>query len=620
MVPGAPAGNAVPRWWLHGQPAAEYAASTMETRSGNTLGSATGRPDDRPLQLVVIDPELTRIVPLVTGTASSPSFAGESGGNIVSDGVRIGRARNTDVQLPDDRVSEQHAVIHLGPDGPEIEDLGSTNGTLVGNDLIRGRRVRLPFGESVRLGSCILLVRRAPPPPRQRRIWPHHYFVARVEEECMRAKEADAARVRPGFAVVRLRIPLAPDRIASEIAPLLTIGDLAASFGGDDYELLLIPSSLDEANRRARDILRKLGSTHARAGAAHFPADGRTSEELIGRTSERFHEAVPLSPAIIESAGTEMRDLYRLATRVAESQAESVLLLGETGCGKEVLARHIHLSSARASGPFLKVNCAALPANLLESELFGHERGAFTGAEKLKKGLFESATGGTLLLDEIGELPPSSQAALLRALQEREIQRLGSTSAIRVDVRVIAATNRDLADEVKARSFRPDLYYRLNAFPMRIPPLRDRRAEIAPLSAAFVAEVCRRENIPAMQIAAAALALLESYSWPGNVRELRNVIERSVILCASGVIEPEDLGLPADLEAVDVGSSSGDSESASTAIEDMPHAQAREVVVEALIRNGCVKMQAARQLGIRKQRLLELMDKLDLPRPRAAPK
>jgi formate hydrogenlyase transcriptional activator len=221
----------------------------------------------------------------------------------------------------------------------------------------------------------------------------------------------------------------------------------------------------------------------------------------------------------------------------------TVLLLGETGTGKELFARVIHDGSRRARQAFLPVNCAAMPTTLLESELFGHEKGAFTGATERKLGRFELAHGGTLFLDEIGDLPHEAQAKLLRVLQDGEVQRIGAVKPLRINVRVIAATNQDLSAGVENGAFRADLYYRLSVFPIRLPPLRDRREDVLPLVTHFVEHFATQLHTAAPAIEPAAIRLLEEYDWPGNVRELQNVIERAVILAAGGAIRPEMLAL-----------------------------------------------------------------------------
>lgn len=235
-----------------------------------------------------------------------------------------------------------------------------------------------------------------------------------------------------------------------------------------------------------------------------------------------------------------MRDLLGQVAQVSATST-SVLLRGESGTGKELVAHAIHYNSARAAGPFIRVNCAALPETLMESELFGHERGAFTGAQARKKGRFELAHGGTLFLDEIGELSLATQAKLLRVLQEREFERVGGNEVLRVDVRLIAATNRDLEQAISERRFRDDLYYRLNVFPLFLPPLRERKPDILLLADHFVEKYARAHERPVQRITTPAIDMLIRYHWPGNVRELENVIERAVVVCDGTAIHGRHL-------------------------------------------------------------------------------
>jgi Nif-specific regulatory protein len=253
---------------------------------------------------------------------------------------------------------------------------------------------------------------------------------------------------------------------------------------------------------------------------------------------QELHQKYDFS-TMVGSSGP-MRQMYEEMARVAGSNT-TVLIRGESGTGKELIASAIHYHSSRAKKPFIKVNCAALPETLIESELFGHERGAFTGAESRKKGRFEMANSGTLFLDEIGELSPATQAKLLRALQEREFERVGGTDAVRVDVRVIAATNRNLEKALSEGSFREDLYYRLNVFPIFIPPLRERRADILPLADHFAEKYAREHGKTIKRISVTAIDQLACYHWPGNVRELENTIERAVLMADGEVIHGHHL-------------------------------------------------------------------------------
>ena len=249
-------------------------------------------------------------------------------------------------------------------------------------------------------------------------------------------------------------------------------------------------------------------------------------------------------PVAVEAASQQ---LLALATRVALSDS-TVLVSGESGTGKEVLARFIHERSARASGPFVAINCAAIPDNMLEATLFGHEKGSFTGAIAAQAGKFEQADGGTLLLDEISEMPLGLQAKLLRVLQEREVERVGGRKPIALDIRVVATTNRDLAAEVAAGRFREDLFYRLSVFPLAWKPLRERSADILPLAERLLAKHVNKMKLPGMRFSEASRQCLLGYAWPGNVRELDNALQRALILQQGGIIEPADfclVGLPA---------------------------------------------------------------------------
>lgn len=268
----------------------------------------------------------------------------------------------------------------------------------------------------------------------------------------------------------------------------------------------------------------------------------------IRKTKTAFHKKKMIA------RHPSMERILSIAKKIAPSRS-TVLIRGETGVGKEVMARYIHENSDRKDAPFIAVNCAALPENLLESELFGHEKGAFTGAVNKKKGKFELAAGGTLLLDEISEMAVSIQAKLLRVLQEREIDRVGGQYAIPVDTRVIATTNRDLDEEVKEGNFRSDLYYRLNVVPILLPPLRERSDDIGPLAEFFLEKHCSLNNVPEKEITDDAVEFLKRRSWPGNIREFENLIERSTLLIESEKITSRDLEMissPEDNSSSDI--------------------------------------------------------------------
>jgi DNA-binding NtrC family response regulator len=304
--------------------------------------------------------------------------------------------------------------------------------------------------------------------------------------------------------------------------------------------------------------------------------------------------------AIGQSA--EWKDVLRKATQVASTEA-TVLLQGESGTGKEVVARYIHRASPRKAGPFVALNCAALPDQLLESELFGYERGAFTGAQQPKPGQIELASGGVLFLDEVTEMSAAAQAKLLRVLQEREFQRLGATRPLKANVRVIAATNRDLRDAVSRGAFREDLYYRLQVFDIQMPPLRERTRDIPLLVEAFLREISRAIGRPLAEVTDEATDMLLKYTWPGNVRELRNVLERAAILSEGGLITPRHLSLNAEPIAPP---------SAPTA--DLRAAE-RRAIEKALRETDGNKAKTARRLGLTRTQLYVRLRKYDIATP-----
>jgi PAS domain S-box-containing protein len=258
----------------------------------------------------------------------------------------------------------------------------------------------------------------------------------------------------------------------------------------------------------------------------------KKAEAKLQDENVALREEIAIASMFEEIVGTSLplQTVLSRLSKVAPSDS-SVLITGETGTGKELVARAIHKLSRRSSRPFVSVNCAAIPRDLIASELFGHEKGAFTGATQRRLGRFELAEGGTIFLDEVGELPPETQIALLRVLQEHEFERVGGTGSIQTNVRIIAATNRDLAAAIAAATFRSDLFYRLNVFPIEVPPLRDRREDISLLVEYFIDRYARKAGKSFRAVTKKSLALLQSYSWPGNIRELQNVIERSVIVC-----------------------------------------------------------------------------------------
>jgi two-component system, NtrC family, response regulator AtoC len=349
-------------------------------------------------------------------------------------------------------------------------------------------------------------------------------------------------------------------------------------------------------------------------GAYDYVSKPFNIEELrltVARALERRRlsaEADAASPAPaadqvaeIEGKSQRMLDVYKLVARVAPSTA-TVLIVGESGTGKELVARAIHNRSPRANKPFVPVNCTALSESLLESELFGHARGAFTGAVAAKRGLFEIANGGTLFLDEIGDMGPKMQAQILRVLQDGEMRPVGGTEAIRVDVRLVCATNRDLEAEVKATRFREDLYFRINVVTVRMPPLRDRAGDIPILVRHFINKIARREGRAQASVSPEALEVLCRYSWPGNVRELENAIERAVAVAKGNVVLPSDL--PAEVYG-------GATLPVASILDDRPTLGELERRYIALVLTECGgnKKRAAEKLGIDRRTLYRAIER-----------
>jgi two-component system response regulator HydG len=365
------------------------------------------------------------------------------------------------------------------------------------------------------------------------------------------------------------------------------IAAAAVRTGARDY--FALPEDLDALRRSLERVARE---AQGREEAGRFAAEEREGngfDSIIGR-----------SPALLKALD--------VAKRVARHRDVTVLLGGETGTGKELLARAIHYSGPRAAEPFVEINCAAIPENLLESELFGHEKGAFTGAVAAKPGLFELAHGGTLLLDELGSLPLELQAKLLRALEARVIRRVGGQESKPFDVRVMAATHVDLRAAVAEGTFREDLYYRLNVVSVVLPPLRDREGDVELLAQAFVRHIASAYALPEPRLAEEARAALRRHDWPGNVRELRNAIERALVLSPPGELV---LGLAEESRRPPVAAGRGPAEEAGA----LPFPADLATIVRAaaasmLERTGGNKSEAARRLGISRPRLQRLLDGL----------
>jgi DNA-binding NtrC family response regulator/pSer/pThr/pTyr-binding forkhead associated (FHA) protein len=514
--------------------------------------------------------------------------------------LTIGRSPENGIAVDDPAISRTHAAVHVGSE-VELEDLRSANGTrLCGKPLASGERRVLAPGDTFELGATIVVYQRMMRAPRKK-LYPHSVFEARLEEEC-------AQRVkRSPFAVVRIEVggDLTPEQIQAALTADLKSNDVIASYAPDQVEILLLETIRPAAEKIVDAMLRRLGS-NARAGLAFHPEHGISAGALISAaTAALSGEEQDGSKVVI--ADPAMRELYRVVDRVAQGSI-AVLLLGETGAGKEVVAEAIHRRSPRRERPFLRLNCAALSEHIVESELFGHEKGAFTGAERAKAGLLETAAGGTLFLDEVGELPLVTQAKLLRAIEQREVLRVGAVSPRAIDVRFVSATNRDLEAEVERGRFRRDLYYRLNGAVLSIPPLRERTSEIEPLAQLFLDRAARELGlVRPPSLAFATIELMRAYSWPGNIRELRNAIDRAVLL-SGDVIEP--IHLP--FEKI---SASWPDRSKRLPLSPEEEAH-RARIIAALEQCAGNQTRAAEVLGVARQTLSKWLTRYGFPRPR----
>jgi DNA-binding NtrC family response regulator len=472
--------------------------------------------------------------------------------------VTLGRSPDCDVHIDDAKASRVHAVLRVGAH-VTVEDNGSRNGTLVAERRLAPREpVELGLGAMITIGATVLVLQSTSPHGKPKRVWSQGAFEARVEEERAVTRARGTA-----FGLVRIQVETsAPrhtvstldstdvaqstrsvERIGAILDEFLRPADVVATLAHGVLEILLPATEAGQAKAIATQLRERLldSGVTADVGLAMYPEDGGSRESLEAYAKKHVHareheeEETPKSVQFDDDA---MARLEPLVSRIASSTI-SLLILGETGVGKEVMARSVHAQSPRARGPMVTFNCAAFSESLLESELFGYEKGAFTGAVQAKAGLLESAEGGTVFLDEVGEMPLSLQAKLLRVIEQREVRRIGSLKPRPIDVRFIAATNRDLELEVRERRFREDLYFRLNGVSIVIPALRERVGVIEPLARAFVAQASALAQRPAPAIAPAVVALLRRYRWPGNIRELKNVMDRATLLCSGSTITLE---------------------------------------------------------------------------------
>jgi len=444
----------------------------------------------------------------------------------------IGRTAPADLVIEDTSLSREHArFVHAKDGSLHVEDLGSTNGTLVRGNKIT--RAALSHGVDVRVGEVVVVVHHVTGGERDE-IESYDEFLSHVDEELVRARTF-------GRSLGLFVVGSTPGRsLAASFPQVRALARSVDRFGfySPTTRLWLLPE-LPEPELEAFGIrIRSLG---LQGGYALGPRDGASSAELLEQALQAYRGQVRAATApapsdgFVPSVSPKMHALKSQLDRVAPSGL-SVLLHGETGVGKDVFARMLHQQSGR-TGEFRAINCGAIAPSLLESTLFGHEKGAFTGALKAHKGIFEQAQGGTVFLDEIAELPAEAQVALLRVLENRTVQRVGTENEISIDVRIVAATHQPLDAMVEAGTFRRDLLFRLDGFSATVPPLRDRPEDIPALTMAFIREANQRHGRRVLGVSPLAEEMLRSYSFPGNVRELKNSIDRAVVLSETDTLE-----------------------------------------------------------------------------------
>ena len=534
------------------------------------------------------------------GEAAHDPQAGTRGYLVVREGTRtqvilldegadllFGRSSDATVRIDDAKASREHARIVKKDGAVDLVELGSRNGTRLNDDTVRGETRRLRSGDLIRIGAAEILVAESA-------------GIARTAGGRLAAELARVLAASGRAALVRVSLDPAD---LTRLSPQLGALALVEEQPDGDYALLLEDATAADALTAA---IRRLAPA-ATLGVARAPDDGATAEELW-RRAEPAGDAAPSAPTPVAApappgvviADAAMVRVFELVRKVAPTPT-TVLILGETGVGKEVIAEQIHRQSPRASAPFVRLNCGSLPETLLESELFGHERGAFTGADRRKIGYIEAASGGTLFLDEIGELALPMQTRLLRVLENHKFTRVGGREELAADLRIVAATNRNLEAEAKSGKFREDLFFRLSAFVVQVPPLRERTAEVELLAQLFARQFAKRMNVPPPTIAPAALARLKQHAWPGNVRELRNAMERAVVLAENGV-----------LAAAHLPDSVRESHAPVGPMREQLAEMERKAIEEALDAESGNQTRAAKRLGISRRALQYKLGKYDL--------
>ncbi|MGK3992717.1 sigma 54-interacting transcriptional regulator [Sorangium sp. So ce1024] len=570
--------------------------------------------------------------------------------------VVVGRAPPSQVRIQDTSLSREHARFTLSDGLLTVEDLQSTNGTWVSGSRVARAEVRP--GDDVMLGNLLVSVRaRSQEESVPAVLLSHERFRVVLEDEVIRARHFGRT-----FAVVMVRAERSAGAHVSRFFPrvraLLRSVDRIGLYSPDTLAIVLPEARPETALALARALTAPspTGEPALLAGIASYPDAATSAEKLLELCFRATRGLTSDCPVQVAQAGActfgggagggepgdeivaespAMRRVFEVVARISRSPAP-VLLLGETGTGKEVVAQAIHKQGPRSARRMVTVNCGAIPEQLVESTLFGHERGAFTGASQQQKGVFEEADGSTVFLDEVGELPLPAQAALLRVLETRRMTRVGSVREIEVDVRVIAATHRDLEAMCASGGFRLDLLYRLNTITLTLPPLRARAEEIEALALRFLRQANEANGTSIRGIAPGALALLQSYAWPGNARELRNAIERAVVIAEGERITEDDLpervraaqvapAPPRDEPAQGGEEAQGGEDLCAEMSDGADGLKARlqryeaEVIVAALRRTGWNQTEAARALGIPLRTLVHKLKALGIKKLGYAP-
>ena len=509
--------------------------------------------------------------------------------------VVLGRGEKSDVVIPDPEVSRQQVALSFDGEGFRLEDLSGKGTTVAGNVVRHGR---LTDGADIALGQWRAVFRQ--------RSSSEGDTATEVGQRHTELQPREAPRWQPAQVRVRQGGNELVHRLSGES---FTVGKDAAN------DLVVSDRFISGRHLKVtrKDALFHVVDQHSTNGTFLGPARIFDVEVplpttlRVGETELILEQAGPAGGAKKDAAfhgilgqDAGMRQLIELIQRVAPSSA-AVAILGESGTGKELVARALHACSGRASAPLIPVNCAAISKELIESELFGHEKGSFTGATNARKGAFEEADGGTLFLDEIGELPLDLQAKLLRALESGEIKRVGASRPMTVDVRVVAATNRDLLAAAREGKFREDLYYRLCVIPLHLPPLRSRRGDVLALAEHFVRTFSPKGQ--SVRLTPAALERLQAHAWPGNVRELRNVVHRALLLRKGPLIDAGDLTFDQEVNR-ETGISVPEMPAGMT-LEQMLEKLERQIVEQALRRYNNNRERVARELGVARSTLFK---------------